>query len=307
MNKQGILFGIGAYALWGFFPIYWKLLHHVAALQLLGNRIVWSFLLLAVVVLIRKQWPDFRASALSAKTLRIYAIAAVLISINWLMYVWAVNAGYIVETSLGYFMNPLLSMLLGVVFLRERLRKFQWVPVALAAAGVAYLTFVYGRPPWIALVLAFSFGLYGLVKKVAPLGSQYGLTLETGILFLPALGFLAYADFWGSGALLHVDLKTDLLLIGGGLITIIPLLMFASAARRLPLTVIGILQYFAPMVQFLLGVFVYKEAFDRSRMIGFGLVWAALVIFTVEGYLAYRSAEAVRRDSAPVAAPPIRG
>ena len=305
--KQGILFGIGAYALWGFFPIYWKLLPHVPALQLLGNRIAWSFLLLAAVIIVAKKWPEFRSAALSAKSLRIYAIAAVLISINWLMYVWAVNAGNIIETSLGYFMNPLLSMLMGVIFLRERLRTLQWIPVVLAAAGVIYLTFTYGRLPWIALVLAFSFGLYGLVKKLAPHGSLYGLALETGILFLPALGFLAHADFSGSGSLLRVDLKTDLLLIGAGVITIIPLLMFASAARRLPLTTLGILQYIAPVVQFLLGVLVYREPFDQDRLIGFGLVWLALLIFSAEGYFTYRSAQiANRRGSDKLAARPVR-
>jgi chloramphenicol-sensitive protein RarD len=190
---------------------------------------------------------------------------------------------------LGYFMNPLLSMLLGIVFLRERLRPLQWVPVALAAAGVAYLTFVYGRLPWIALVLAFSFGMYGLVKKLAPLGSLHGLTLETGILFLPAVLFLGYSEVSGSGAFLHTDLRTDLLLIGAGAVTTIPLLLFASAARRLPLTMVGTLQYSAPAMQFLIGVLMYKEPFDRAHLIGFSMVWMALMIFWTEGYLTHRA------------------
>ena len=178
MNK-GILYGIGAYILWGFFPIYWRFLHGVPAMQVIGHRIGWSFIVLIVFILITKQWNEFRTLAFHAKTIGMYAIAGVLLSINWLIYVWGVNAGFIVETSLGYFINPLLSVLMGVLFLRERLRPAQWIPVLIAAFGVAYLTFVYGRLPWIALSLAFSFGTYGLVKKLAPLGSLYGLTLET--------------------------------------------------------------------------------------------------------------------------------
>lgn len=288
MNK-GIVNGIAAYALWGFFPIYWKLLHEVSALQLLGHRIAWSFLLLLGVIIITRQWDDFR-SKLDARTFGIYLIAALLIGINWLTYVWAVNAGLIVETSLGYFINPLLSVLMGVLFLRERLRVSQWIPVALAALGVLYLTFVYGRPPWIALLLAFTFGFYGLVKKLAPLGSLYGLTFETGILFLPALAYLGIVQAGNTAAFLHSGITLDLLMIGAGLVTTVPLLMFASAAKQIPLTMIGVLQYLAPSIQFLLGIFVYKEVFDNSRLIGFGLVWLALIIFWVENYLTNRLA-----------------
>jgi chloramphenicol-sensitive protein RarD len=287
MNR-GILNGLGAYALWGFFPIYWKFLQNVPALQVIGHRIGWSFLFLLLILLITRQWNSFRVSALSPKILAIYSIAAVLLSVNWLVYVWGVNAGFIVETSLGYFINPLISVLLGVIFLRERLRGVQWVPITLAAAGVIYLTVSYGRLPWIALTLAFSFGIYGLVKKLAPLGSLYGLTLETALVFPIALIYLGIVNFNGSGAFLHEGPATDLLLIGTGIVTSIPLLMFASAARQIPLTMIGILQYIAPTIQFLIGVFLYHEPFDRSRMIGFGLVWIALIIFWVENYLANR-------------------
>jgi len=288
MNK-GILNGITAYALWGFFPIYWKLLHDVPAPQLLGHRIGWSFLLLLAVIVITKQWDNFR-STLHARTFGIYLIAALLIGVNWLTYVWAVNAGFIVETSLGYFINPLLSVLMGVIFLRERLRTVQWIPVMLAATGVLYLTFAYGRLPWIALLLAFTFGFYGLTKKLAPLGSLYGLTLETGILFLPAVLYLGWAQANNTAAFLHSGSTADLLMIGAGLVTTIPLLMFASAAKQIPLSVLGILQYLAPTIQFLIGIFVYKEEFDRSRLIGFGIVWLALIIFWVENYLANRVA-----------------
>ena len=291
MNRKGLLYGIIAYALWGFFPIYWKNLQDVPAIELLGHRIAWSFLLLIVVILFMSRWNDFR-SALNARTLRIYFIAAILIGVNWLVYVWAVNAGYILETSLGYFINPLLSVLMGVIFLRERLRSAQWIPVALAAVGVAYLTFAYGRPPWIALLLAFTFGFYGLTKKLAPLGSVFGLTLETGILFLPAVIYLGWAEANGSASFLHSGTTPDLLMIGAGVVTTIPLLLFASAAKQIPLSMIGILQYLAPTIQFLIGVLVYKEPFDQSRLIGFSIVWLALVNFWVENYVASRESMA---------------
>jgi chloramphenicol-sensitive protein RarD len=287
MNK-GILNGIAAYALWGFFPIYWKLLHQVPALQVIGHRISWSFVLLVLFIVVTKQWQDFRSAALTAKTIGIYSIAAILLTVNWLVYVWGVNSGFIVETSLGYFINPLLSVLLGVIFLHERLRTTQWVPVIIAAIGVIYLTAVYGRLPWIALSLAFSFGFYGFVKKLAPLGSLYGLTLETGIAFPIALIYLVFVGMSSTGAFLQQSAATDLLLIGAGAVTTIPLLMFASAAKQIPLTVIGLLQYIAPTIQFLIGVFIYKEPFDQAHFIGFGIVWVALVIFWVENFLANR-------------------
>jgi chloramphenicol-sensitive protein RarD len=286
--SKGILYGIGAYALWGFFPIYWKLLHAVPAEQVIGHRIGWSFILLLAYILLAGQWKEFRSVAFKWRTIGTYSIAAVLLSFNWFIYVWGVNAGFIVETSLGYFINPLLSVLLGVLFLRERLRPWQWVPVGLAALGVAYLTFAYGRLPWIALSLAFTFGFYGFVKKLSPLGSLYGLTLETGIVFPIALAYLAFVGVTGSGAFLQNGTLVDVLLIGAGLVTTIPLLMFASAAKQIPLTGVGLLQYISPTLQFLIGVLVYKETFDRSRFIGFGIVWVALIIFAAENYLANR-------------------
>jgi chloramphenicol-sensitive protein RarD len=286
MNK-GIWYALGAYITWGLFPIYWKILGGIPALQLLGHRIFWSFLLLFAIVLIARQRKVFRES-LNRRVLLIYSIAAVLIAINWLTYVWAVGAGFIVETSLGYFINPLFSVLLGVIFLRERLRPLQWLPLGLATAGVLYLTFAYGSLPWVALTLAISFGFYGLVKKAAPLGALHGLTLETGILFLPAVGFLLFSEFNGTGAFLHTATLMDLMLVGAGLVTVVPLLMFASAAQRIPLTMIGVLQYVNPSMQFVLGVVIFKEPFDHHRLIGFGIVWVALILFGVEGFLAQR-------------------
>ena len=286
--KKGILYGIGAYVCWGFFPIYWKSLHQVPAIQLIGHRIFWSFLLLFAVILFTRQWGEFRQT-INAKVIRVYSVAAVLIGINWFVYVWAVNKDYIVETSLGYFINPLLSVLLGVIFLKERLRPAQWIPVILASLGVAYLSFVYGRLPSIALILSVSFGLYGLVKKISPLGPLHGLTIETGILCLPALVYLIFVQTNNTGAFLHNGLTSDLLMIGAGVVTTIPLLMFATAARLIPLWVVGLLQYIAPTLQFIIGVFIYKEPFSRDQLIGFAIVWTALIIFLVENYLATRT------------------
>jgi chloramphenicol-sensitive protein RarD len=288
MNR-GTCYAIGAYALWGLLPVYWKWIQHVPATQVLCHRILWSFVTLFVILLISRQWRAFREAVANLHVLRAYAIAAVLISINWLTYIWAVNAGFIVETSLGYFINPLLSVLLGVVFFRERLRPLQWAAIALASAGVVHLTFAYGSLPWIALTLAITFGAYGLVKKTAPLGSLQGLTLETGVLLVPAIMFLVYSDRAGNGAFFNSGAISDVLLMGAGIITAVPLLLFSSAARRIPLSLIGILQYIAPTLQFLLGVLVYKEPFTTTKFIGFGIVWAALIIYGVEGLLVYRA------------------
>lgn len=296
MNK-GVWLAIGAYSIWGFFPVYWKMLKHVPALQLLGHRIGWSFILLVVVLLVSKRWNDFRKAIATPKIQRTYLAAAILIGVNWLTYVWAVNAGFIVETSLGYFINPLVSVLLGVILLKEQIRTWQWIAIGLAAVGVLYLTISYGTLPWIALTLAFSFGFYGLVKKTAPLNSIQGLTLETGILFLPSVAWLIYSDVVGGGAFLHTGSISDLLMIGAGLATTIPLLMFASAAKMIPLSMVGILQYIAPTIQFLIGVLVYHESFTSSRVIGFVIVWVALLIFGVEGWLARRGAKRLAKNS----------
>jgi chloramphenicol-sensitive protein RarD len=288
MNK-GFWFAAGAYFTWGLFPMYWKALQDVPALQLLGHRIVWSFAFMIILVLLLRQGKAFRSEISSPRILLVYGIAAVFLAINWLTYVWAVNAGYIVETSLGYFINPLLSMLLGVVILRERLRPLQWIPVGLAAAGMLYLTFAYGYFPWIGITLALSFGIYGFVQKVAPLNSLHSVTLETMILFLPALLYLLYVEGTGQGAFLHSGTLSNLLMIGAGVVTAIPLLMFAAATQRITLFMIGVLQYIAPTMYFLIGVLVYGELLTTERLIGFGIIWLALIIFAVEGYSSHRT------------------
>jgi len=285
---SGILYALGAYVLWGLFPIYWKWLHQVPAIQVIGHRITWSFIMLMIVIFVTGQWTKFRKT-LTRRVLGVYLIAGILLSLNWLVYVWGVNTEHVVETSLGYFINPLFSVLLGMVFLKERLRPWQWLPIGLAASGVIYLTWTYGALPWIALSLTFTFGFYGLVKKLSPLGSLYGLTLETGLVFLPALGYLIFVQTTGGGAFGHSGAVSDLLLVVSGVVTTVPLLMFASAARRIPLTMIGIMQYIAPTLQFLIGVLVYKEPFTRISLIGFSLVWVALIIFWVEGMVARRA------------------
>jgi chloramphenicol-sensitive protein RarD len=288
MNK-GIWHAIGAYVAWGVLPVYWKWLQQVDAVQLISHRIVWSFVTLLAFILFSRQWKTFRAAVLIPRVLGTYLVAGLLIGINWLVYVWAVNAGFIIETSLGYFINPLISVLLGVILFRERLRAGQWISIGLALVGVLYLTLAHGTLPWIALTLAFCFGCYGLVKKTAPLGSFYGLTLETGILLLPAVLYLIVIDQTGQGAFLHSSGLVDVLLIGAGMLTTIPMLLFSSAAQRIPLSLIGVLQYIAPTIQFLLGVLVYKEPFTSTLLMGYGMVWSALILFAVEGFRAYRA------------------
>lgn len=279
--NTGILAAVGAYVSWGLLPIYWKLLGHVPTSQLLCHRIAWSFAFLALFLGLTRRVAKLRGD-LCPTVWGSYVLASLLIGVNWFIYVWSVNAGYIVEASLGYFINPLLSVLLGVFFVGERLRRLQWVPLGLATAGVVYLTVQYGRLPWIALTLAVTFSLYGLVKKKAPLGAFEGLTLETGLLLAPALAWLVWSEQAGTGAFLRAGTGSDLLLAGAGLVTTAPLVLFAAAAHRIPLSMIGILQYIAPTIQFLIGVFVYHEPFSRAQLAGFGMVWAAVILFWLE-------------------------
>ncbi len=288
MNK-GILYTAAAYLLWGIFPLYFKAIDNVPAIQIVSHRIVWSLLFLVLVILALKQFGKFRAQ-LSPRIVGVYLIAGVLLSINWLTYVWSVNAGFVVEASLGYFINPLVSVLLGVIFLKEKMRPWQWVPFGIAAAGVIYLTLSRSSSLWVPLTLAFSFGLYGLMKKLTPLGSLYGLTVETAMVSLPALGFLVFMQVQGSGAFWHAGVKTTLLLAFTGVVTAVPLLLFSAGTRSIPLTMVGLLQYITPTMQFLLGVFVYGEPFTFERLIGFCIIWIALMIFTLEGFLARRKA-----------------
>jgi len=278
-----------SYAFWGFFPIYWKALAGLPALQLICHRIVWSFLILAVMVGRSQDFPVLWRALQSRRVVSIYTVAALAIATNWLIFVWAVSINQIVQISLGYFINPLLSVLFGMVVFHERLRRLQWLSVGLAAAGVVYLTVALGTVPWIALSLAATFGTYGLMKKMAPLGPVQGLAFETGILFVPAAVYLFVEQLAGRAAFLHAGpLRNGLMLLSGP-VTTLPLLLFAAGVRRIPLSLVGMLQYINPTLQITIGVMLYKEPFTRIQLVGFGLVWTALALFAIEGYATRRS------------------
>lgn len=296
MNK-GVWYAVAAYLSWGLFPIYWKGLHQIPALELICHRIVWSCLTLYIIVVMRGKWKAVAEAFTKPRVVGVYLVASLLIGLNWLVFIWGVNNGYVIETSLGYFINPLLSVLLGVLLFRENLRPWQWVAVGLAACAVLYLTLVYGSVPRIALTLAFSFSLYGLVKKVAPLASMEGLTVETSLLFLPGLAYLMWQAQTGHAAFLHLSPVTSALLLASGLVTTFPLVLFAAAAQRIPLAQVGVLQYIAPTLQFLLGALVFHEKFTPAQFGGFVLVWISLALFGLEGGLFCRKLATERSAS----------
>jgi chloramphenicol-sensitive protein RarD len=291
-----VLYAVGAYTLWGVFPIYWKMIQGVPALEIVGHRMVWSFLLILIVIWMMKGLSPIASSIRDWRVLGTYLVSATLLVINWLVYIGAVNSGFIVDASLGYFINPLVNVLLGVVFLKEGLRLWQWIPVGVASLGVLYLTISYGSLPWIGLVLAFTFGLYGFIRKKAQLNSLHGFTLETGFMFVPALGYLTFLEVNGGGALGHVSIFVTVLLVFTGLATALPLLMFGAAARSIQLSTLGFIQYIAPTLQFLIGVLVYGEAFSQARLIGFGLIWVALAIFSIDGVVSRRNNQRLRSN-----------
>ncbi len=281
--NRGILYGIGAYSLWGLLPIYWKALQSVPATDILANRVVWSLVFVVLLLTFRRNWDWLQPALGNPRIILTYVATTCLLAVNWFTYIWAVNAGFIVETSLGYFINPLFNVLLGMLFLKERLRIGQLLALSLALGGVLYLTFGYGSFPWISIVLAVTFGFYGLIRKTAPLESTEALALETAALFIPAFAYLLYLNVNGTGTFGNSDLATNLLLIGTGVVTGVPLLLFGAAAKRITLTNLGLLQYIAPTLQFLLGVLVYNESFGRDQLIGFGFIWLALLVYTIEG------------------------
>ncbi|MEI6179688.1 MAG: EamA family transporter RarD [Chloroflexales bacterium] len=282
MNK-GVLYAASAYTAWGLLPIFWKALQHVPALEILAHRVVWALVVTLAVGATRGSWAWLGTALRSRRVWLTFGSTALLLSVNWGLYIWAVNAGHVIETSLGYFINPLVNVFLGVVFLRERLRPGQTIAIGLALAGVLYLTVTYGSPPWIALILAGTFGSYGLLRKTAPLNSLEGFTFETLAMFPLALAFLIFTEVTTGGALFHAGWGTTLLLASSGVITAVPLLLFASGARRVTMTTLGLLQYIAPTLQFILGVTLYGETLTPERMVGFALVWLALSIYTLEG------------------------
>ena len=294
MNK-GTWGGIGACVAWGLFPVYWKQLIDVPGPQLVEHRFLWSFVMLVTLAAVTGERASFGPVLRDSRRLFLIPIAGLLIGVNWFTFLWAVEAGFIVEASLGYFITPLVNVGLGVLLLGERLRPVQWVAIGVAVAGVLYLTFVHGSLPFITLILASTFGVYGLIKKTTPLGALHGLTAETGALVVPAIGYLIFAARTGNGVFLQQGALVDLLLVSTGLVTIVPLLLFAWAAQRIPLSLMGILQYIAPTLQFLVGVLLYGEPFASAQIVGFSLVWVALVILGVEGAFAHRSQGFSRR------------
>ena len=279
LYKTGLLYAIMSYCTWGVFPLYWKMLLHVPPQQILAHRIVWSLFFLLILLAWRRD-RVFIQYLSSPRTLGLLLLTATLIGGNWFTYIYAVNNNHIVDSSLGYYINPMVNILLGMVFLKERLSRIQAIAVAFAFAGVAYLTFHYGRIPIISLVLAFSFGLYGLLRKKANLQSMPGLMVETLLLAPVALWYLWHVNSMGSGAYGHYSLLTDILLMLGGPVTAIPLFWFGIAATRIPLSTLGFIQYLSPTLQLLIGIFVFREPFDTAYLISFSLVWTGLGIYT---------------------------
>jgi len=277
---RGLLLGFGAYFIWGVVPIYWPHLQPATALEILAHRVVWSLIFLAVIVSIQGKFHKVRAIVSNPRLLRLLFVAALLIAINWGIFIWASVSKHLLDSSLGYFITPLLSVALGVVFFHERLRRMQWFAVAVATCAVLYLSFALGAPPWIALSLASSFGLYGYVKKLANLPSIESLTVETLILTPVALGYLLWLEAQGVGSFGHHGTAHTLWLMSSGIVTAVPLMLFGAAAIRVPLTTMGMLQYLGPTLQYIIGISVFHEPMSGVRLIGFFITWSAIAIFT---------------------------
>ena len=280
-QARGAALGAAAYAIWGLFPLYWPLLEPAGALEILAHRVVWSLAVVGVLIGLRRDTGWLRRLRAEPWRLRLLAVAAVVIAVNWGTYIWGVNSHRVVETSLGYFINPVVTVLFGVLLLGERLRRGQWVAIGVAVLAIVVLTVDYGRPPWVALVLALSFATYGLLKKKAGVGAVQSLTVETMVLSPVALIYLVGLQVSGSGTFAHGTGHTTLLVLAG-VVTAVPLLAFGAAALRVPLTTIGLLQYLTPTMQFLIGVLLRHEPMPAARLAGFALVWLALVLLTTD-------------------------
>jgi chloramphenicol-sensitive protein RarD len=282
--RRGILYAALAFLCWGLFPLYFHALAEVPPLQITAHRVVWSLLFLALILTVRRQWGWLQPLLARPRVMASIFLSSLLLSGNWLLYIWAVHNGHVVESSLGYFINPLFNVMLGYVVLKERLRPGQWASIAVAACGVAWLAWEGGRMPWIALLLAASFGCYGLMRKTAALGALEGLSFETMLLFPFALGYFIWLTVHGQNMFFETASDTTrLLLLAAGPITAIPLLLFAAGARRIPLSVLGLLQYIGPTIQFSLGIFLFHEAFTSGKLAGFILIWSALALYAAEG------------------------
>ncbi len=282
---KGIAFGLGAYALWGILPLYWKLLQHVSSTEILAHRVVWALVFLFILLTVTRKLPSFISEIkyIVGQPRKMWGIlgAAIMLNLNWFTYIWAVNHNHIIQTSLGYYINPLVSVLLGIVFLQERLSFWQMVAFFLAAVGVFSLTVQYGTFPWIAFTLAITFAIYGLFKKAINVGSITGLTLETVLSFTIALPYLVYIFSTGNSSFQFIPSVTTLLLIGAGAVTAVPLILFAAGTKRLPLFAIGFLQYVSPTLSLLLGVIIYHELFTLGNLLSFMIIWTGLIIFSL--------------------------
>ena len=288
--KAGALAAAVCYFSWGLVPLYWKQLAGINPVELIAHRHVWSLVFVLALVAAQGTFGEVRAALATPRSLGLNFLSATLLTANWLLYVWGVNTGHVIECSLGYFLVPLVNVALGRWILHEHLRRLQWIAIACAAAGVALMVAQLGRPPWIALAIAGTWGAYGLLRKKSPLGSLIGLTVETLLLAPFAVGFLLWQHHTGAGALGRVDALTQVLVLSAGVITAVPLLLFAFGARRIRLSTMGLLQYLAPTVQFVLGVWVYHEPFSRERIAGFALIWLGLALYTADNLWAQRKA-----------------
>lgn len=277
----GIIYGVLSYSMWGVLPLYWKLLKQIPASEILAHRILWSFVFVGAILVITKRWDRFKNTLKDKKNLLLIFLCSVMIGINWFTYIWAVNSNHIIESSMGYYINPLIAVILGVTVLKERLNLYQYAALALAAAGVIIVTVQYGSIPWVAIILAISFALYGLFKKLVAAESLIGLALETAILVPASLVFLTFRQVKGIGAVGNVPAATLVILIFAGVVTATPLLCFAKAAKLVELATIGFLQYISPTLSLILGIFVYGEHFSKGYVISFGFIWAALVVFSI--------------------------
>ncbi|MFJ3174674.1 EamA family transporter RarD [Streptomyces roseus] len=303
-QRTGLLYGFGAYGMWGLVPLFWPLLKPSGAIEILAHRMVWSLGVVGVLLLALRRWSWIRDLLRTPRKLALTALAASVISVNWGLYIWAVNNGAVVEASLGYFINPLVTIAIGVLLLGERLRRAQWAAVGIGVAAVLVLAIGYGRPPWISLVLAFSFATYGLIKKKLNMGGVESLAAETALLFLPALGYLLWLGAQGRSSFATEGPGHASLLAATGLVTAIPLVCFGAAAIRVPLSTLGLLQYLAPVFQFALGVVYFHEAMPPERWAGFSLVWVALALLTWDALRTARRTRA-RLEAARTAAAPV--
>ncbi|MDM8525679.1 EamA family transporter RarD [Desulfococcaceae bacterium HSG8] len=291
-SVAGVAYAAPAFLIWGISPIYWKMLKAVPAFEILMHRIVWSFVFLLPLLLLQKRWGELRAAVRNPRTFFVLIFTTLIVACNWLIFIWAINNDHILQTSLGYYITPLVNVLLGTIFLGERLRPPQILALALACAGVLYLALWVGEFPWVSLTLAFSFGFYGLIRKVIPVAPLPGLCVETLILSLPALIYLYYLDSIGTGVIFRVSIVTDIFIMGSALVTGLPLLLFTEGAKRLHLSTVGFLQYIAPSCTFILAVSVYNEPISQAQIAAFVSVWLALCIYSADSLRHYRQVSA---------------